>query len=515
MNLASNGMVIATSITLVLYAAAVLYFVIRGARKTKSMSDYAVGSIAFSPVVVGLSLATGTTSAATFIINPGFAAYYGLSAVIATVVILPIAMLISLTVLTKGFRKHGKAVKATTLPQWMATRFQSKFLGRFFGVLNLLLVTFIVLICVGLSQILSKALNVDPVYVLVIATLFVFGYMMFGGANSMVYTNTIQGVLMLVVAVILLGSGYEHFSGGVHGFLDKLAAIDPHLIGSTNPESPFFRDMFEVLLCPMVVGVAIVCQPHIITRSLLLKTDKDVNRFLVVAIAAQALFFLVVIAGLYARLSFPQLASAGEKLGLDAIMSAYVVQELPVYLAVLVVLGMIGAALSTLENLVQSVSTSITQDLLVPIVDKHLPAEEERRSKTLVYVNRGVVAVLCVISIILSYQQLVSPKVSVAIFAQNGVYLFFAAAFFPVLVGTFSSRSPKAAAIAASVTAVVVFAVSHLGGIGPHMDAPVKNPSIPTTLAILCAVAVGVATLALRRQRASDTEPVGETTPAQ
>ncbi|MCA1801695.1 MAG: hypothetical protein LC662_04455 [Rhodothermaceae bacterium] len=27
---------------------------------------------------------------------------------------------------------------------------------------------------------------------------------------------------MLIVAFILLGSGYEHFSEGVHGFLDKL-----------------------------------------------------------------------------------------------------------------------------------------------------------------------------------------------------------------------------------------------------------------------------------------------------
>ena len=82
--------------------------------------------------------------------------------------------------------------------------------------------------------------------VLISLVVFVFGYMMFGGANSMVYTNAIQATLMIVVAVILLGSGYEHFSGGVHHFLDKLAGIDPNLTTLTNPQSPLFRDYFEI-----------------------------------------------------------------------------------------------------------------------------------------------------------------------------------------------------------------------------------------------------------------------------
>jgi sodium/pantothenate symporter len=40
-------------------------------------------------------------------------------------------------------------------------------------------------------------------------TIFVFGYMMFGGANSMVYTNTIQAIIMLIVAIMMIYSGRE------------------------------------------------------------------------------------------------------------------------------------------------------------------------------------------------------------------------------------------------------------------------------------------------------------------
>ena len=105
--MASDNLVIAGWILIGLYASAILYFVIRGARQTNSLDDYATGSVIFSPVAVGLSLAASITSAATFIINPGFVALYGLSGVLSMAISLPIAAVVSLVVLTKGFRKHG------------------------------------------------------------------------------------------------------------------------------------------------------------------------------------------------------------------------------------------------------------------------------------------------------------------------------------------------------------------------------------------------------------------------
>lgn len=165
-------------VAVVAYMGLILYFVIRGALKTKSISDYALGNITFSPVAVGLALAASMTSAATFIINPGFIAYYGISGFISFGLVLSISSLFSLIIITKGFRKVGTSVKALTMAQWIGNRYQNKTYALFFGFVSLLLVTFIVLICVGLSKLLSKALNVDEVVVLIAAIFFVFGYMM-------------------------------------------------------------------------------------------------------------------------------------------------------------------------------------------------------------------------------------------------------------------------------------------------------------------------------------------------
>ncbi|MCB0680219.1 MAG: sodium:solute symporter, partial [Saprospiraceae bacterium] len=157
--MASQELVWATSILLAVYAAVILFFVVRGALRTQSISDYAVGSIRFSPTTVGLSLAASTTSAATFVINPGFIALYGLSGVLSFAVVMPLGVFISLTILTKSFRSHGTTVKALTMAQWMGKRYESKGYSIFFGFLSLLLITFIVLICVGMTKVMAKALN--------------------------------------------------------------------------------------------------------------------------------------------------------------------------------------------------------------------------------------------------------------------------------------------------------------------------------------------------------------------
>ncbi|MBX7153170.1 sodium:solute symporter [bacterium] len=506
--IASSEMVMAGWTLVIVYVAVTLFFVIRGAMKTKTMADYAVGTIQFSPVAVGLALSASMTSAATFIINPGFIAMYGLSGVLSYAIALPVAAMVSLVILTKGFRHHGSTVKALTLSQWIGTRFKSSGYSLFFAFIALLLITFIVLICVGLTKVLSKTLNVDEWYILLGTVIFIFGYMMFGGANSMVYTNTVQSVIMLVVAFILLGSGYEHFKNGIQGFLDELTAIDPNLITWTNPSSPLFRDFFEIIFCQMVVGVAIVCQPHIITKSLLLKTDKDVNRYLVTGVISQMIFFFVVFAGLYARLTFPDLKANGVPLKMDGIIPAYVVTEFSVYVGLLVVLGLISAGISTLEGLIQSLSTTITSDIIQPLFGKYFPADESKKNTIQFTINKLVIAFIGFAAIFISYDQLVHPNLSVGIFAQNGVYAYFAAAFVPVLFGTFLKNVHKAAPIMASLTAVVTHFSVYYGGLTPYMQSPVKNPAISASMAILSSLAVGYVLYFVLRKKSDSKENI-------
>jgi sodium/pantothenate symporter len=480
---------------LIVLMGVILVVVFRGAKKTDNIEDYALGSFAFSPAAVGLALAASMTSAATFIINPGLIGLYGISGVIAYALVLPAAAFVSLVLLTKRFRAHGTKVKALTMAQWMANRFGSKGYGTGFSILSLLLVTFIVLIVVGLAQLLAAPLGADPIYVMVGIVLFVFTYMMFGGANSLVYTNTIQALLMLLVAVILLFSGRDYFADGWGGFISTLNAIDPQLTKSVNTESFLFRDYFEIIFCQIIIGVAVVCQPHIITKSLILKEDSQVNKYLVTAIVAMSVFFMVVVVGLYARITFPEMMNDGVVLKPDQLVPAYIVENFNVATGLIVTLGLIAAGISTLEGLIQSLSITFTNDLFLA----NSPAMRNWSNSAKIRLNRLVIVGLAILTIVLSMRQIKSPDLSVAIFAQNGVYAFFSAAFFPLVMGMFSKKTSSIAAIISSIVAILVHFSVYYGNIGPYMQEAVNNPAIAATYAILSSTAVGLLILAFAK----------------
>jgi sodium/pantothenate symporter len=306
-----------------------------------------------------------------------------------------------------------------------------------------------------------------------------------------------------------LGSGWRHLSHGIGVFVDALGAADPNLTTLYNPSSPLFRDGFEVIFCTIMVGAAIVCQPHIITKSLLLRHDSDLNRYLGTGIVIQTLFFFVVVVGLYARLEFPTLQAGGQAIAPDGVVSTYLVTQFPWFIGVVVFLGLISAGMSTLEGLIQSLSIIITNDLIGNL--HHLLTRRQLGDSCLFILNRVVIIGLAALSFALAYQQIVSPNLSVIIFAQLGVYAYFAAAFVPVLFGTFLRDTPTIAAIAASVTAVVVHFTLYYTGqayFPYYQGVTVKNPGISTALGIVAAVLVGgIFYLTSRGRTAGDLVP--------
>jgi sodium/pantothenate symporter len=503
-------------ILIAIYAAAILFFVIRGALRTKNISDYALGSLNFSPWFVGLSLAAAMTSAATFVINPGLIAAYGISGLLSFGIFFPLASLISLVVLTKSFRRHGTNVKALTLANWIGSRYNSKGYALFIAFLSVLLLTFIVLILVAIAKVMSQSLNVSEIWMLFFVVVFVFGYMMFGGANSMVYTNTIQAVIMVIVAVMLLSSGYVYLKDGVFAFFDKLAAINPELIKPTNPASPLFRDFFEIIIVQMVVGAAVVCQPHIITKSLLLKKESDVNKYLISAVVIQLLFYSVVFTGLYARLTFPDLTANGKPLGVDGVIPAYVVKIfsqgwVAISIGLVVILGLISAGLSTIEGLIQSLSTTITSDIIKPLFGKHITNDRKY-----ILINRLVIVGMAIVSFMAARSQILHPNLSVAIFAQNGVYSFFSIAFIPIVFGIFIKNTSLKTAVTGSLTALFVYFLVYyvspwmintlgfsMGYFDKYFTGKVQNPAIAAATAIIVSLLVSLALHFSTRNKAS------------
>jgi SSS family solute:Na+ symporter/sodium/pantothenate symporter len=124
----------------------------------------------------------------------------------------------------------------------------------------------------------------------------------------------------------------------------------------------------------------------------------------------------------------------------------------------------------------------------------------ERLVGLLLTVGRIFLVVLAPVTLYLGWRQIEAPSLSVAIFAQNGVYGLFAATFAPVLFGIFSRRSSAPLVLTAASVALAV----HFGMYYGQLTVYHNNPAVPATFAILASTLVmffGVAIRTLIFQR--------------
>lgn len=487
----------------ILYVVAIVGVSIAARRKAGTMESFAVGTRTVSPFWVGLSLAVNMTSAATFVINPGLIYLYGWSGVLGYAIATPLGIFIALTIFSKQFRKVGDKFTVLTIPQWIGDRYGSRVLKVYFAVLSLLQITFLVLIVVGVTVVLQMALELPQTAALLLTVGLTFGYILLGGAAGHIRTNSIQAGIMILVALILLGSGWPLLADGIGAFRDRLAAVGPHYASPTNPDSLLFRSFFEVVIANFIIGIAIIMQPHIMSKALYLRSEADVNKYLVTAFVAASLFFAVLAVGLFARLQL-----TGDVLPPDAVMATYFVEIFGALPRAVVLLGVLAAGFSTMEGILVALSSIFANDFLKSVLPARVTEAPEWKDRGVKYARFFLLALLPV-TLYFSWRQLVAPSLSVAIFAQNGVYGLFAATFVPILAGIFVQRVTLPWVAAASLTALFVHFGMYYFQIGPYWN----NPAVPAAIAILCSVAVmliGAAFPSRRPPPAPVAPPAGE-----
>ncbi len=469
-------------VLLIAYAAAIIFLAWRNRRRASDIESFSVGSRSVPPFFVGLSLAANMTSVATFVINPGLIHAYGWSGVVGYGMAAPLGIFIGLVVTSKRFRRVGDRFTVLTVPQWLGERYGDRRLTVFFAIASMLQVTFLVLIVTALVLVLMSVLQIGMWPALLMVVIFTFGYILFGGASLHVWSNSLQAMTMLAVAVILVASGAALFGDGLSGFFGQLDAVAPHYGSMTNPQSLLFRDVFEVIVANFVIGLAIIMQPHIISKSLYLRSERDVNTYLVTAMVAGTVFTTVLLVGLYARIQL------GGDLPPDRVVATYIASSFAPGLRAFIMLGVLAAGFSTLEGVILALSTIFGNDFFGTVA-RMRGVDEDRLRGQLLQVGRMFLVALAPITLVLAWRQIVAPSLSVAIFAQNGIYGLFAATFAPVLFGIFSKRASSPLAFISAISALVVHFGMYYGGITPYHN----NPAVPAT----CALAVSTLVLGI------------------
>lgn len=444
-----------------LYAVVTAALALRAGRHAGSTSSFAIGSGEMNPWVVGITLGATLASSATFVLYPGFVYADGLPALIGFSLPLLAGLLAGLILFAPRFQRLGVETSALTVPHWLGERYASDGLRRFFALLQVLNVAYMVLVVVGCAYVMEAALGVPyhPSVLGIVA--FVFGYTAFGGATAHALTNTLQGLMMLVVALLVFASGAS---------LWPEAAASLASGGWTAPDSVLFSSPLEIWVVPLFIGLALTTQPHLLCKALYVRGPGALRTTIAVGMGTYATYVLMLSAGAYARVVLP----AG--VPQDRVLAEYLQVAFtwpPVGAAISV--AILAASMSTLDGLLVAIAASVGNDVL--------PGRGN------VWVNRVALAVLAVATVAIAW----SPPPLVLVLGQLGVYGLVVASVGPLLAGMLRSGPlPSWPAWASAGIALLV----HFG----LARTIVANPNVSAVAALAISVPVALLAVVLQPQ---------------
>ena len=258
--------------SILIYFSCLMYLGFRGFQRTKSFSDYVLGSRKLGPVVGAMNVGASDMSSWLLMGLPGVFYLYGFNQ-IWMVCGLVAGSYFSWKVVASRLRKYTEiAGDSITLSSFLENRFEDK--SRILSISTSVITIFFFTIYiasgfVGGAKIFSELFGMSYMVALTISCIAIISYALLGGFLAVSWADLFQGTLMLVVLVItpIYAVYTSDFSLG--DFIQRTKEVAPQRL------NPFFEITAASFLSFLAWGLGYLGQPHIISKYMAIK---DVNR---------------------------------------------------------------------------------------------------------------------------------------------------------------------------------------------------------------------------------------------
>ncbi len=285
-------------VVVAVYCLVTAYLGFLGYRNTKSRSDYIIAGRNAHPVVMALSYGSTFISTSAIVGFGGVAGMFGMGLMWLVFLNLAMGIFIAFAFFGDRIRRISHRLDAHTLPELLGRRYQSRFIQVFCGLVIFLFMplyaTAVLLGGAEFVQILFRLENFN--IALLILALVVALYVLAGGIKAVMYTDALQGGIMVVGMLFLLFLTYSRLDGitSAHGHLTALTPLVPEKLkaighrGWTMMPDFGFGDTKYNLWWIMVstitlgVGIGVLAQPQMAVRFMTVKSKREINRGLAV-----------------------------------------------------------------------------------------------------------------------------------------------------------------------------------------------------------------------------------------
>ncbi|WP_321315512.1 sodium:solute symporter family protein [Halarcobacter sp.] len=467
------------NIIIIIYLATVGYLGFLGYKKTKTTSDYLVAGRDTHPFIMALSYGATFISTAAIVGFGGVAAWLGNSLLWLTFFNIIIGIFVAFVFLGNPTRQMGYRLNAHTFPEFLAKRYDSKFIQIFGGVIILLFMPlYATAVLIGGTHFLTLYFNVDYHSALLVFSVIITAYVIAGGLKGVMLTDALQGSIMFIAMIILLYFTFDSL-GGVQTAFTKLNNVWDLTINPLNskplneliPGSPDFMMklstlwgfkgwnqmptflsegwLFVITTITLGVGIGVLAQPQLIVRFMTVKSKKELNR----AVLIGGLFIVCMTGIIFVVGSLTNAWYFEFNGGKNALQSAgsigkviphFINTAMPKWFSFIFLFALISAAMSTLSSQFHTMGTAVGRDLIEQISSKG----------NSVFVTRVGIVIVILISVCLAYFFDKQP----AIIARSTAIFFAlcASIFLPSFIAAlFWKRMTKIAAISSMLVGFV------------------------------------------------------------
>ncbi|MEO1514841.1 MAG: hypothetical protein AAFV95_07505 [Bacteroidota bacterium] len=334
-------------------------------RRTKSTHDFFMAGRDLGILVTAFAVFSSTLSGFGFVGGPGLVYRMGMSSFWMVVCII-MGFNISFYLLAKRLRLLSELGSCLSLPDVVALRYGKRStalltaLAILLGVLGYL-ATQILAMSVVLQDILRATAVLSDISLescLAISCFILVFYSVTGGIVASVYTDLIQGGVMIVAATLVFFTVLFTFDGGFTEVSQTIAADDREAIGPWGT-----LGMIGCLSWFFVFGLGGSGQPHVITKMMMYKKVSDARFILPLSIVGYLFSALLWISiGLVMRAlvlsgRHPELASA------DAAASQFLQHYAHPVLAGVVFAGLFAAIMSTADAFLNIGTAAVMHDI--------------------------------------------------------------------------------------------------------------------------------------------------------
>ncbi|GLQ76176.1 sodium:proline symporter [Vibrio penaeicida] len=389
-------------------------------KRTSNSSDYFLGGRSLGPWPAALSAGASDMSGWLLLGLPGYAYAAGIEAFWLAGGLL-IGTWANWLINAKRLRTYSITTDALTLPEFLSRRFQDnskliQTISAFFILLFFLFYTSSGLVAGG--KLFETVFGLDYTTAVIIGTVCVVSYTLFGGFLAVSWTDLVQGLLMAAALLIVPIAAMD---GGLGQLTEDLKNINPELLTLWNDSKG--EPLTAIAIISLAAwGLGYFGQPHILARFKASRSNKDLVTARRIAVIWSALSMvgamLVGLVGLvYLNGQGNDLAD-GEKIFMLLVNAIFH----PVIAGILLA-AILAAIMSTADSQLLVSSSALAEDFYKQVFNNEASPEQ------VVTVGRIAVVLLSLVALFLA----MNPDSSV-LGLVSYAWAGFGAAFGPAIV---------------------------------------------------------------------------------